>query len=113
MIDIHSYIQLGSSKHWQYYPYRYLSWSFLWSEIWKWIQAISPNIWIFKFFIIIVLGIKMLSDIPYVLLNHLKFKHDQFGSLFIVEFEFQKLNVGGKMLEFLSQPQIRGDYNFS
>ena len=55
----------------------------------------------------------MLSDIPYVLLNHLEFKHDQFGSLFIVKFEFQKLNVGGKMLEFLSQPQIRGDYNFS
>ena len=80
MIDIHSYIQLGSSKHWQYYPYRYFkSWSFLWSEIWKWIQAISPNIWILKFFIIIVLGIKMLSDIPYVLLNHLEFKHDQFG----------------------------------
>ena len=48
------------------------------------------------------------------LLKFLKFKYEHFRSLFkAAESRFQNLNVGGKSLEFISQSQIRGDYNLN
>ena len=48
------------------------------------------------------------------LLKFLKFKYEHFRSLFkAAEYRFQNLNVSGKSLEFISQSQIRGDYNLN
>ena len=76
-------------------------------------SSIFPaNIWIVKFFILIVFAIKLLLDKPYGLLNLLEFKCDHFSSPFQAESQFQNSNVGGKGLDFISQLQIRGKCDF-
>ena len=59
-------------------------------------KLFPSNIWIFKFFILIVFAIKMLLDKPYRLLNPLEFKYDHFRSLFQAESQYQNSNVGLK-----------------
>ena len=54
------------------------------------------NIWIFKFFFLLVFAIKMLLDNNYGLMNLLEFKCDYFTCLLLAESQFQNSNVGGK-----------------
>ena len=55
----------------------------------------------------------MLLDRPYiVLLNLLELKCNHSSSLFQAESQFQNSNVGGKKLDFISQLQIRGKFDF-
>ena len=59
-------------------------------------KLFPANIWIFKFFFIIVFAMKMLLDKPYGLLNPLEIECDHFSSLLQAESQFQNSNVGGK-----------------
>ena len=59
-------------------------------------KLFPANIWIFKFFFLLVFAIKMLLDKPYGLLNLLDFKYDHFSSLCQAESQFQNSNFGGK-----------------
>ena len=51
-------------------------------------KLFPANIWIFKFFFLIVFAIKMLLDKSYGLLNLLEFKCDHLSSLFQAESQF-------------------------
>ena len=59
-------------------------------------KLFPANIWIFKFFFLIVFTITMLLDKPHGLLNLREFKCDHFSNVFQAESQFQNSNVGGK-----------------
>ena len=56
------------------------------------------NIWILKWFFLVIFAIKMSLDNTYGLLNILEFLCNNFNSLFLVESEFLNSNVGGKQI---------------
>ena len=56
----------------------------------------------------------MLLDKPYGLLNLLEYKCNHFNNnLSLAESKFKNSNVGGKVLDFISQCRIRGKFDFS
>ena len=79
----------------------------------KYFKLFPANIWIFKFFFLVVFAIKMLLDNTYALLNLLEFKCNHFNSLFLTESESKYSNVGGKQLELMSSHQFSGNAAFT
>ena len=71
------------------------------------------NIWIFKFFFLMVFALKMILDNTYGLLNLLEVYWYHFNILVLAESEFKNSNVGGKHIEIMSQCWFWNKYDFS
>ena len=62
-------------------------------------NVFPANIWIFKFFFLLVFAIKMLLDNTYGLPNPFECKSNHFNSLFQAEYAFKNSNFGGKYID--------------